>query len=84
MNRFIDIYLEKASIQLHTRTWSSARRPFLLVHGLASNSRIWDAVADRLAQAGHESSLLLNEVTDYVASPMMVMTLLRSLQIWHI
>ena len=29
-------------------------RPFLLVHGLASNARVWDGVARRLAAAGHE------------------------------
>ncbi len=27
--------------------------PVLLVHGLASNARLWDGVADRLAAAGH-------------------------------
>lgn len=30
------------------------RLPFLLVHGLASNARLWDAVSRRLAAAGHE------------------------------
>ena len=29
-------------------------RPFLLVHGLASNARLWDGVARRLVDAGHE------------------------------
>ena len=29
--------------------------PFLLVHGLASNARLWDGVARRLAQAGRSS-----------------------------
>ncbi len=28
-------------------------RPFLLVHGLASNARMWDGVADELARHGH-------------------------------
>lgn len=28
-------------------------RPFLLLHGLASNARMWDDVAGRLADAGH-------------------------------
>lgn len=28
--------------------------PFLLVHGLASNARLWDGVAVRLAAAGHD------------------------------
>jgi pimeloyl-ACP methyl ester carboxylesterase len=27
--------------------------PFLLVHGLASNARLWDGVAERLAERGH-------------------------------
>jgi pimeloyl-ACP methyl ester carboxylesterase len=27
--------------------------PFVLVHGLASNARLWDEVAERLAAAGH-------------------------------
>src|ERR1035437_6884104 len=30
--------------------------PFLLVHGLASNARLWDGVARRLAEAGHTSA----------------------------
>ncbi|HYM84174.1 MAG TPA: alpha/beta hydrolase [Candidatus Dormibacteraeota bacterium] len=29
--------------------------PFLLVHGLASNARMWDGVAVRLAASGHEA-----------------------------
>ena len=30
--------------------------PFLLVHGLASNARLWDGVAPRLAAAGHRAA----------------------------
>jgi len=30
--------------------------PFVLVHGLASNARLWDGVARRLAGAGHSSA----------------------------
>jgi pimeloyl-ACP methyl ester carboxylesterase len=30
-----------------------ARHPVLLVHGLSSNARLWDAVAGHLADAGH-------------------------------
>lgn len=29
--------------------------PFLLIHGLASNARLWDGVGEALAAAGHES-----------------------------
>jgi pimeloyl-ACP methyl ester carboxylesterase len=43
-------------VDLHVRRWpgSGAGRPFLLVHGLASNARLWDGVAEALAAAGHE------------------------------
>jgi pimeloyl-ACP methyl ester carboxylesterase len=34
----------------------SSGAPFLLVHGLASNARLWDGVARRLAEAGHTSA----------------------------
>lgn len=43
--------------RLAARVWEpvagGAGRPFLLVHGLASNARLWDGVARRLAAAGH-------------------------------
>ncbi|HEY5472951.1 MAG TPA: alpha/beta fold hydrolase, partial [Candidatus Limnocylindrales bacterium] len=34
---------------------SRSSAPFLLVHGLASNARLWDGVARRLTEAGHRS-----------------------------
>src|SRR5690349_24023266 len=42
-------------VRLHVRRWpgESGRVPFLLVHGLSSNARLWDGVAARLAAAGH-------------------------------
>ena len=57
-----------ADTRLHRAAWSSRTRdgqhvrrgclpsrtvPFLLVHGLSSNARLWDEVAGRLAAAGH-------------------------------
>lgn len=43
--------------RLAARVWEPAGaptgRPFLLVHGLASNARLWDGVGARLAAAGH-------------------------------
>ncbi|KQX70005.1 alpha/beta fold hydrolase [Angustibacter sp. Root456] len=33
---------------------ASAHAPYLLVHGLASNARVWDGVTRRLAEAGRE------------------------------
>lgn len=40
--------------RLAVRRAHGAGRPFLLVHGLASNARLWDGVGSRLAAAGHE------------------------------
>lgn len=40
-------------VALHVVDHPGERRPFLLVHGLASNLRMWDGVAERLTTAGH-------------------------------
>ncbi len=41
-------------IALEVDTWDGAGGvPFLLVHGLASNRRLWDGVAGRLVELGH-------------------------------
>lgn len=40
--------------RLAVRRAAGTQRPFLLVHGLASNARMWDAVARRLVHGGHE------------------------------
>jgi non-heme chloroperoxidase len=40
-------------VVLAARCHDGPGRPFLLVHGLASNARLWDGVADALAAAGH-------------------------------
>ena len=41
-------------VALHVRRWDGGdRRPMLLVHGLASNARLWDGVAHHLRAAGH-------------------------------
>src|SRR5215217_6876525 len=40
-------------VSLHARDWGGGGgRPVALLHGLASNARIWDGVAPRLAGAG--------------------------------
>ncbi len=39
--------------RLSVREVPGPRRPFLLVHGLASNARLWDGVARPLAAHGH-------------------------------
>ena len=40
--------------RLALRRADGDRRPFLLVHGLSSNARLWDGVGRRLAAAGHQ------------------------------
>lgn len=44
--------------QLHLRLWTGREVPFLLLHGLASNSRMWDLVAEHLHMAGHSVAAL--------------------------
>ena len=53
--RFTDLSVPVTSdVKLHVRHRAgTASRPFLMVHGLASNARVWDEVADHLADAGH-------------------------------
>ena len=47
--QFVDI-----GIKLHVREWAGAKQPFVLLHGLSSNSLTWNGVAARLAEAGHQ------------------------------
>src|SRR5919204_6730228 len=39
-------------VSLHARDWGGLGTPVVLLHGLASNARIWDGAAQRLAGAG--------------------------------
>lgn len=41
------------AVALRVLEWPGAGRPFLLVHGLASNALLWRGVAAQLAAAGH-------------------------------
>lgn len=50
----VDTDIALPGVRMALRRADGARRPFLLVHGLASNARLWDGVARRLAAAGHE------------------------------
>jgi pimeloyl-ACP methyl ester carboxylesterase len=52
----VETWVEVADgVRLLVRRWPGdpARVPFLLVHGLASNSRLWEGVAGGLSAAGH-------------------------------
>jgi pimeloyl-ACP methyl ester carboxylesterase len=40
-------------VELNVHTWPGRGVPFVLVHGLASNARLWDGVAAGLATLGH-------------------------------
>ena len=40
-------------VALNVHVWEGDGAPFLLVHGLASNARLWDGVAADLAGRGH-------------------------------
>src|SRR5262245_13011822 len=46
-----------SDLTLRVREWPSAGSPIVLAHGLASNSRIWDDVAPRLAERHHVVAL---------------------------
>ena len=52
-----DERVDLGGLKLRVLRWEAGahpdRTPFLLVHGLASNARLWDGVAPRLAAAGH-------------------------------
>lgn len=52
-----EFHTVRGDIDLHCVVWGSqtpdARAPFLLVHGLASNARLWDGVARHLTELGH-------------------------------
>ena len=45
-------------VELAADVWRGSRPPFVLVHGLASNRRLWDGVAGELARAGHAVATL--------------------------
>jgi pimeloyl-ACP methyl ester carboxylesterase len=44
-------------VRLHVRGWPGepAKLPFVLIHGLSSNARLWDGTAARLSAAGHQA-----------------------------
>ena len=45
------------SLRLHYRDWGGRGRPLILLHGLASNCRIWDLTAPLLARRFHVLAL---------------------------
>ena len=49
-NRPADCFISVNGNSLHYRDWGGSGQPVVLVHGLASNCRIWDLVAPILSQ----------------------------------
>ncbi len=43
-------FVEANGLRVHVYDWGGAGRPLLLLHGLASNARIWDLTAPLLAE----------------------------------
>ena len=54
-----DNFLNVNGQRLHVRDWAGAGRQVILVHGLASNAKIWDRVAPILA--GHCRAVALDQ-----------------------
>lgn len=50
----VDRQVAVRGLQIHVRHWAGAGRPFVLVHGLASNCMTWEGAARLLAAAGHQ------------------------------
>ncbi|HZQ34479.1 MAG TPA: alpha/beta fold hydrolase, partial [Dehalococcoidia bacterium] len=44
----VERFVEANGLRFHLYDWGGAGRPLLLLHGLASNARIWDFVAPLL------------------------------------
>jgi len=51
----LDRWLDVRGIQLHFKEWpgEASEAPFVLVHGLSSNLRTWEGLADLLSASGH-------------------------------
>lgn len=46
----VDRYVTLRNLRFHYRDWGGSGQPVVLLHGLASNSHIWDLVAPLLAE----------------------------------
>lgn len=44
---------DEGALRLNAHIQRGTKTPFVLVHGLTSNARTWDGVAERLAEHGH-------------------------------
>src|SRR5262245_51079713 len=62
-----DSYLLLNGLRFHYRDWGGAGQPLVLLHGLASNARIWDLVAPRLTP--HFRALALDQRSHGLTDP---------------
>lgn len=51
--RWVALHHDGSPLQLHVWEWVGLGRPFVLLHGLASNATTWLAVGNELAAQGH-------------------------------
>jgi pimeloyl-ACP methyl ester carboxylesterase len=52
-----DRFVESNGLRFHLRDWGGTGRPLVLLHGLASNARIWDLVAPLLVDGARVVAL---------------------------
>lgn len=53
MEQWVPIRHQRAPLRLHVWEWPGTKRPFVLLHGLASNATTWWAVGNELAMQRH-------------------------------
>jgi pimeloyl-ACP methyl ester carboxylesterase len=56
IRRWMPVHRDPTSAVANLPPPAVPSREFILVHGLSSNARLWDAVAARLADAGHSAT----------------------------
>ena len=91
-DRYADSFVSVRGNSLHCRDWGGSGQPVILVHGLASNCRIWDLVAPILAgefrvvaldQRGHGKSFKPDTGYDFATVVSDLDGVINSLELTH-
>ena len=91
-DRYVDCFVSVRGNSLHYRDWGGSGQPVILVHGLASNCRIWDLVAPILAgefrvvaldQRGHGKSFKPDTGYDFATVVSDLDGVINSLELTH-
>ena len=91
-DRYADSFVSVRGNSLHYRDWGGSGQPVILVHGLASNCRIWDLVAPILAgefrvvaldQRGHGKSFKPDTGYDFATVVSDLDGVINSLELTH-